>query len=128
MKFEFVEFGSLTDFLVGVNAYFSAPGIRPFVPLDLYKGYLMHMAPLASLQDDTVTLVFITKTVVQPGVVEFDPATKSHSKVDAISRPDKLYFVVIEPKLSTIADQALEAYLKLADRKVDEGSAVNGSA
>lgn len=110
LKFEFVEFGTVQDFLIGVNAYFSAPGIRPFVPLDQYKGFLMHMTPLASFQDDASILVFITKSTLQPGIVEFDLATKTYVKVDSVARPDKLYFVIVEPQLSTLADQALDAY------------------
>jgi hypothetical protein len=113
MKFEFVEFTSVSDFLLGVNAYFSAPGLRPFVPLDQYKGFLIHMTSLGNLQDELVMLVFIAKATLPQGTIEFDLITKQYSKVDSITRPDKLYFVITEPAFSTLAERAIDAFVSL---------------
>ncbi|PSN96494.1 hypothetical protein B9Q04_09460 [Candidatus Marsarchaeota G2 archaeon BE_D] len=110
LRFEFVEFSSAVDFLMGVHAYFSAPGIRPYVPVDQYRGYLLHISAIGDNQDELVVLVFISKSTLPSGIVEFDITTKQFAKVEAFSRPDKIYFLVIEPAYSTLANQAIQAY------------------
>ncbi|MEM3656408.1 MAG: hypothetical protein QXP58_07840 [Thermoprotei archaeon] len=110
MRFEFVEFSSATDFLMGVHAYFSAPGLRPYVPVDQYRGYLLHMSALGENQNEFVFLVFISKNTLPNGIIEFDITTKQFTKVEAFSRPDKIYFLVVEPAHSTLANQAIQAY------------------
>lgn len=113
MKFEFVEFTSPVDFLLGVYAYFSAPGIRPYVPIDQYRGYLLYMSAIGGFDEEPVILVLISKNTLPPGIVEFDLTTKQFSKVEAASRPDKIYFLVVQPAYSTIANKAIEAYESL---------------
>lgn len=121
VHFEFVEFASVTDFLIGINAYFSAPGIRPFIPIDRYRGFLMHIAPLTS-SDEPIVLVFLTNATLPVGVIEFDATTKQYTKVESISRPDKLYFVVVEPKFSTIAEEAIKSFEELKKRQSPEAT------
>lgn len=115
MRFEFVEFSGTCDFLMGVYAYFSAPALRPYIPLDQYRGYLLYMSALTS-SGEPVLLVVICRGTLPAGIVEFDPSTKQYTKVEAISRPDKVYFMVVQPSRSTIADQAIEAYEALKSR------------
>ncbi len=110
MKFEFVEFTQTVDFLMGVHAYFSAPGIRPYVPIDKYKGYLLHISVVGGFHDDILALVLISKSSLPNGIIEFDVTTRQFTKVEAFSRPDKVYFLVIEPGYSSVAEQAIEAY------------------
>jgi hypothetical protein len=109
LRFEYVEFKGTVEFLIGVNAYFSAPGIRPYIPVDQYGGYLMHMTPITG-GEEPVILVFIAKGSLPAGIVEFDLGTKSYTKVESITRPDKLYFVTIEPSYSSIAELAIREY------------------
>ena len=48
------------------------------------------------------------KVNLKPGIHEFDIKTRSVTKVEAIERADKTYFIVITPKRNTIADKAIE--------------------
>ncbi len=41
-------------------------------------------------------------------IYEFDIKTRSITKVEAIERADKTYFIVMIPKRNTIADKAIE--------------------
>ena len=48
------------------------------------------------------------KGEMESGIHEFDVATRSITKVQAIERSDKQYFIVMVPKRNTIADKAIE--------------------
>jgi hypothetical protein len=110
MRFEFVVFKSVVDLLSSVNAYFSAPGIRPFFALDSYRGYIMHLTALGTDRDEIVMLAFVTKGSIPAGIIEYDLVAKKFAQVENISRPDKLYFAVVEPQSSTVGDQVVAAY------------------
>lgn len=110
MRFEFVEFSTPVEFLMGVHAYFSAPGLRPYIPIDQYKGYLLHISSIGGYGEEPILLVFISKNTLPAGIIEFDMATKQFTKVEALTRPDKVYFMVVQPAYSTLADKAIKAY------------------
>jgi hypothetical protein len=42
-------------------------------------------------------------------MVEFDIATKKYKSVPSVERADKNYFVVLTPKIATVADDAIES-------------------
>jgi hypothetical protein len=41
-------------------------------------------------------------------MVEFDISTKKYKSVTVVERADKNYFVVLTPKIATVADGAIE--------------------
>ena len=45
---------------------------------------------------------------LEPGIYEFDVASKSYKKVESVERADKVYFISITPKRNTIADIAIQ--------------------
>ena len=48
------------------------------------------------------------KGELETGIQEVDVSTRSITKVPAIERADKTYFIVMTPKRNTIADKAIE--------------------
>ena len=55
-----------------------------------------------------VYLMLYAKGELETGIHEFDVATRSVTKVNAIERAAKTYFIVMTPKRNTIADKAIE--------------------
>jgi hypothetical protein len=45
---------------------------------------------------------------VDPGLVEFDISTKKYRPVTSVERADKNYFIVLTPKVATLADEAIK--------------------
>lgn len=45
---------------------------------------------------------------MEPGLIEFDISTKKYKTVAAVERADKNYFIILEPKIATIADTAIK--------------------
>ena len=57
---------------------------------------------------DETYLMLYTKGSLEPGIYEFDVASKSFKKVESVERADKIYFISLTPKRNTIADVAIE--------------------
>lgn len=113
MKFEYEEFSTVEDvFLYMVSV---APYMKQVLPVSSYKGYIFSIIPLTPLSGDVLMMVY-TKGHIDPGMVEFDISTKKYKSVTVVERADKNYFVVLTPKIATVADGAIE-YLEGHSRK-----------
>jgi hypothetical protein len=105
MKFEYEEFSTVEDvFLYMVSV---APYMKQVLPVSSYKGYIFSIIPLTPLSGDVLMMVY-TKGQIDPGMVEFDISTKKYKSVTVVERADKNYFVVLTPKIATVADGAIE--------------------
>lgn len=108
MKFEFEEFSSIEDvFLYLVSV---APYMKQIMPVSSYKGYVFSIIPLSPLSGDVLMMVY-TKGLLEPGMIEFDVASKKYKPVSSLERADKNYFIILRPKTATVADEAI-AYLE----------------
>jgi hypothetical protein len=117
MKFEYEEFSTVEDvFLYMVSV---APYMKQVLPVSSYKGYIFSIIPLTPLSGDVLMMVY-TKGNIEPGMVEFDISTKKYKSVTVVERADKNYFVVLTPKIATVADGAIE-YLE-AHSRIDASS------
>jgi len=106
MKFEFEEFAAVEDvFLYLVSV---APYMKQVMPISSYKGYIFSIVPLTPLTGDVLMMIY-TKGKLEPGLVEFDVSTKKFKPVAAVERADKNYFIVLSPKVATLADEAIKA-------------------
>jgi hypothetical protein len=45
---------------------------------------------------------------LEPGLIEFDISTKKYKPVTTVERADKNYFIVLTPKLATLAEEAIK--------------------
>ena len=105
MKFEYEEFSTVEDvFLYMVSV---APYMKQVLPVSSYKGYIFSIIPLTPLSGDVLMMVY-TKGHIEPGMIEFDISTKKYKSVTVVERADKNYFVVLTPKIATVADGAIE--------------------
>jgi hypothetical protein len=105
MKFEFEEFATVEDvfmYLVSV-----APYMKQVMPVSSYKGYIFSLVPLTPLSGDIVMMIY-TKGKLESGLVEFDISTKKYRPVTAVERADKNYFVILTPKVATLAEEAIK--------------------
>ena len=106
MKFEFEEFATVEDvFLYLVSV---APYMKQVMPISSYKGYVFSIVPLTPLSGDILMMIY-TEGSLQPGLVEFDVSTKKFRTVAAVERADRNYFIVLAPKVATLADDAIKA-------------------
>jgi len=105
MKIEYEEFDTIEDVFMYMAS--AAPPMKNTMPVNSYKGYVMSFIPLSSSNGDTYLMIYAQGTL-DPGIYEFDVASKSFKKVDTIERADKNYFISLTPKKNTIADTALE--------------------
>ncbi len=106
MKFEFEEFATIEEvFLYLVSV---APYMKQVMPISSYKGYIFSIVPLTPLTGDILMMVY-TKGKLETGLVEFDVSTKKFKQVNAVERADKNYFIVLSPKVATLADEAIKA-------------------
>ena len=106
MKFEFEEFAIVEDvFLYLVSI---APYMKQVMPISSYKGYVFSIVPLTPLSSDVLMMIY-TKGKLEPGLVEFDVSTKKFKQVAAVERADKNYFIVLTPKVATLADEAIKS-------------------
>jgi len=104
MKFEFEEFSTIEDvFLYLVSV---APYMKQIMPFSSYKGYVFSIIPLSPLGGDLLMMVY-TKGFLDPGMIEFDVASKKYKSVSSLERADKNYFIILRPKTATVADQAI---------------------
>ncbi len=109
MKFEFEEFSSVEDvffYLVSV-----APYMKQVLPVSSYKGYIFSIIPLTPLSGDVLMMVF-TRGNIDSGMIEFDVSTKKYKNVTVVERADRNYFIVLTPKIATVADGAIESLEK----------------
>lgn len=105
MKFEYEEFESVEDvFLYLVSV---APYGKQVMPVSSYKGYVFSIIPLSPLTGDVMMLVY-TKGKLDQGLVEFDVSTKKYRMVPSLERSDRNYFIVLVPKIATLADEAIK--------------------
>jgi hypothetical protein len=104
MKFEYEEFATIEDvFLYMVSV---APYMKQVLPISSYKGYIFSIVPLTPLTGEILMMIY-TKGKMEPGLVEFDVSTKKFKTVTAVERADKNYFIVLTPKVATLADDAI---------------------
>jgi hypothetical protein len=105
MKFEYEEFASIEDvFLYLVSV---APYMKQVMPISSYKGYVLSIVPLTPLTGEVLMMIY-TKGKLEPGLVEFDVSTKKYRTVQAVERADRNYFIVLTPKVATLADEAIK--------------------
>lgn len=105
MKIEYEEFDTVEDVFMYMAS--AAPPMKNTLPINSYKGYVMSFIPLSPTTGETYLMIY-AKGSLEPGIYEFDVASKSFKKVDGIERADKVYFVSLTPKRNTIADHAIE--------------------
>ncbi len=105
MQIEYEEFDTIEDVFMYMAS--AAPPMKNTMPVNSYKGYVMSFIPLSSSNGDTYLMIY-SKGTLEPGIYEFDVASKSFKKVDSIERADKNYFISLTPKRNTIADVAIE--------------------
>ncbi len=106
MHVEYEEFDTIEDFFMYMAS--AAPPMKNTLPVNSYKGYIMSFIPLSPATGETYLMLY-AKGTLESGIYEFDVASKSFKKVEAIERADKVYFVSITPKRNTIADTAIES-------------------
>jgi hypothetical protein len=104
MHVEYEEFDTIEDFFMYMAS--AAPPMKNTLPVNSYKGYIMSFIPLSPATGETYLMLY-AKGTLESGIYEFDVASKSFKKVEAIERADKVYFVSITPKRNTIADTAI---------------------
>ena len=105
MNVEYEEFDNVEDMFMYLASV--APPMKNTMPINSYKGYICSFIPLSPTGGDTFLMLY-TKGELENGIHEFDVSTRSITKVPAIERADKTYFIVMTPKRNTIADKAIE--------------------
>ena len=105
MHIEYEEFETIEDLLMYMAS--AAPPMKNTMPINSYKGYVMSFIPLSPSTGETYLMLY-AKGSLEPGIYEFDVASKSFKKVEGIERADKVYFISLTPKRNTIADIAIE--------------------
>jgi hypothetical protein len=105
MHVEYEEFESVEDLLMYMAS--AAPPMKNTMPISSYKDYVMSFIPLSPSTGETYLMLY-AKGSLEPGIYEFDVASKSFKKVESIERADKVYFISLTPKRNTIADVAIE--------------------
>ena len=105
MHIEYEEFETIEDILMYMAS--AAPPMKNTMPINSYKGFVMSFIPLSPSTGETYLMLY-AKGSLEPGIYEFDVASKSYKKVEGIERADKVYFVSLTPKRNTIADIAIE--------------------
>ena len=105
MHVEYEEFDTIEDIFLYMSS--AAPPMKNTMPVNSNKGYVMSFVPLSPATGDSYLMIY-AKGSLEPGIYEFDFASKSFKKVEAIERADKNYFISLTPKRNTIADAALD--------------------
>jgi hypothetical protein len=105
MKIEYEEFDTIEDLFMYMAS--AAPPMKNTIPINSYNGYVMSFIPLSPSTGETYLMLYVNGSL-EPGIYEFDVASKSYKKVEGIERADKVYFVSLTPKRNTIADFAIE--------------------
>lgn len=104
MNIEYEEFDNLEDVFMFL-ATVAAP-LKNTMPINSYKGCTMSFIPLS--QNNDRYLMVYAHASLEPGIYEFDIATRTYHSVKTVERADKVYFVVLTPKRNTLADKALQ--------------------
>jgi hypothetical protein len=81
--------------------------MKQVMPVSSYKGYIFSLVPLTPLSGDILMMIY-TKGKLDSGLVEFDISTKKYRPVTAVERADKNYFVILTPKVATLAEEAIK--------------------
>ena len=105
MKIEYEEFDTIEDLFMYMAS--AAPPMKNTIPIASYKEYVMSFIPLSPSTGEIYLMLYVNGSL-EPGIYEFDVASKSYKKVEGIERADKVYFVSLTPKRNTIADFAIE--------------------
>ena len=105
MHIEYEEFDSIEDVFMYMAS--AAPPMKNTIPVNSYKDYVMSFIPLSPMTGETYLMIY-AKGFLEPGIYEFDVASKSYKKVEGIERADKVYFISLTPKRNTIADAAID--------------------
>jgi hypothetical protein len=105
MQFEYEEFETVEDFFMYLAA--AAPPMKNTIPINSYKENIMSFIPLSPSTGETYLMLYASGSL-EPGIYEFDVASKSYKKVESVERADKVYFISITPKRNTIADIAIQ--------------------
>ncbi|HEY6949423.1 MAG TPA: hypothetical protein VI146_02345, partial [Nitrososphaeraceae archaeon] len=82
--------------------------MKQVLPASSYKGYVFSILPLTPVSGDILMMVY-AKGNMEPGLIEFDISTRKYKTVPSVERADKNYFIILKPKLATIADSAIKA-------------------
>jgi len=106
MHIEYEEFETVEDILMYMAS--AAPPMKNTMPINSYKGYVLSFIPLSPSTGETYLMLY-AKGSLEPGIYEFDVASKSFKKVEGVERADKVYFISLTPKRNTIADVAIES-------------------
>jgi len=104
MNVEYEEFDTVEDLFLYLSS--AAPPMKNTMPVNSYRDHVMSFVPLGPTGESY--LMIFAKGTLEPGIYEFDVASRSYRRVDAIERADKNYFVSLTPRRNTIADAALE--------------------
>lgn len=104
MKFEYEEFDTLDELLLYLASI--TPYGKQVMPISSYKEYIFSIIPLSPLTGEVMMMVY-TKGKLDQGLVEFDVSSRKHRVVTSVERADKNYFIVLTPKLATLADEAI---------------------
>ncbi|MDW0145628.1 MAG: hypothetical protein QOK60_02600 [Nitrososphaeraceae archaeon] len=105
MKFEYEEFSTVEEFFLYLVSV--APYMKQVLPASSYKGYVFSILPLTPVSGDILMMIY-AKGNMEPGLIEFDISTKKYKTVPAVERADKNYFIILTPKIATIADTAIK--------------------
>ena len=105
MHIEYEEFDTIEDIFMYMAS--AAPPMKNTMPINSYKGYVMSFIPLSPATGESYLMIY-SKGSLEPGIYEFDVASKSFKKVESVERADKVYFISLTPKRNTIADVAIE--------------------
>jgi len=105
MHIEYEEFDTIEDIFMYMSS--AAPPMKNTMPVNSYRGYIVSLIPLSPSTGDSYLMIY-AKGELEPGIYEFDFATRSYKSVNAVERADKVYFVSLTPKRNTIADAAID--------------------
>lgn len=104
MNVQYEEFETIEDLFLYLSS--AAPPMKNTMPVNSYRDHVMSFVPLGPSGESY--LMIFAKGSLESGIYEFDVASRSYKRVDAIERADKNYFVSLTPKKNTLADTALE--------------------
>lgn len=105
MNIEYEEFSTIEDIFLYMSA--ASPPMKNTIPINSYRGFIVAIMPLSQSNGERFLMMYVRKSL-EPGLYEFDIATKSFKTVELIERADKTYFIVLTPKSNTIADRAID--------------------
>lgn len=105
MRIEYEEFETIDDIFMYMAS--AAPPMKNILPVTSYRGCVMSFIPLSPSTGETYLMIY-ARGSLEPGIYEFDVASKSYSKVEGVERADKVYFVSLTPKRNTIADAGID--------------------